>query len=105
MKNLFASIPDALDDELFEELVRGENVRVERIVSRGHRSPASGWYDQPWHEWVLLLEGEAILAFEEGDAVVLEAGDHLAIPAHRKHRVEWTTPERTTLWLAVHYRA
>ena len=25
------------------------------------------------------------------------------IPAHTKHRVEWTTPDEPTIWLAVHY--
>ncbi|MFY0990545.1 cupin domain-containing protein [Halomonas sp. C05BenzN] len=105
MKNLFDSIPDTLDDEWFEELVQGEHVQVERIVSLGHRSPASGWYDQPRHEWVLVLQGEAILTFADGEEVALGAGDHLLIPAHRKHRVEWTTPERPTLWLAVHFQA
>ncbi|MDI5985519.1 cupin domain-containing protein [Halomonas sp. M4R5S39] len=105
MKNLFASIPDDLDDELFEEIVRGETVRVERIVSRGHSSPAEGWHDQSWHEWVLVLEGGAILAFEDGEEVTLGPGDHLEIAAHRKHRVKWTAPERATLWLAVHYPA
>jgi hypothetical protein len=25
------------------------------------------------------------------------------IPAHKKHRVEWTDPVEQTIWLAVHY--
>ena len=27
------------------------------------------------------------------------------IPAHRRHRVEWTDPEAPTVWLALHYPA
>jgi cupin 2 domain-containing protein len=31
-------------------------------------------------------------------------GDHVHIPAHRRHRVEWTDPAQPTVWLAVHHR-
>lgn len=105
MPNLFDAIPDRLDDEQFEELITGESVRVERIVSRGHASPASGWYDQPWNEWVVVLKGEGDVVFADGETVRLRPGDHLQIPAHRQHRVAWTDPERETIWLAVHYPA
>lgn len=57
MANLFEAIPEGLPEELFEEVVSGRAVTVERIVSRGHTSPATGWYDQPRHEWVLVLKG------------------------------------------------
>ena len=41
----------------------------------------------------------------EGDdeAVIMKTGDYINIPAHRKHRVEWTDPEEDTIWLAIHY--
>ncbi|MFC3282492.1 cupin domain-containing protein [Litchfieldella rifensis] len=103
MKNLFASIPKDLEQEFFETVVQGEGIKVERIVSRGHRSPASGWYDQAQSEWVVVLKGEAIIAFEQEGDVVLEPGDHIDIPAHKRHRVKWTDPEQETVWLAVHY--
>jgi cupin 2 domain-containing protein len=32
----------------------------------------------------------------------MAAGDSVFIPAHTKHRVEWTTPDIQTIWLAVH---
>ena len=35
--------------------------------------------------------------------VEMTPGDFINIPAHQKHRVEWTTPEEPTIWLAVHY--
>jgi cupin 2 domain-containing protein len=102
--NLFNPIPENSSEETFSELVRGDNVRIERIVSNGHSSPSSGWYDQKEHEWVAVLKGEAKIFFENGNEVHLTAGCHLTIPAHTKHKVTWTTPDTETLWLAVHYR-
>ncbi|WP_290793412.1 cupin domain-containing protein [Halomonas sp.] len=101
--NLLEGIPDLLTEERFEELASAESVTVERIVSRGHTSPETGWYDQPRHEWVLVLQGRGVVAFEEGEEVTLGPGDHLLIPAHRRHRVAWTAPDEATVWLAVHY--
>ncbi len=102
--NLFESLPEDISDEIFSELVRGDNIKIERIVSKGHASPASGWYDQTEHEWVAVLKGEAKIAFENGNEVHLNAGSHLTIPAHTKHKVTWTTPDTETIWLAVHYQ-
>lgn len=103
MENLFASLPEDLESEAFDILVRSDHVTVERIVSRGHSSPAAGWYDQASNEWVVVLKGEAVIAFEEGEEAVLKPGDHVDIPAHRRHRVKWTAPGTETVWLAVHY--
>ena len=103
MDNLLANLPDELSDERFETLVETGAVRIERIVSRGHASPAVGWYDQDRDEWVLLVRGAARLAFDDGREVELGPGDWLEIPAHRKHRVAWTDPDTETVWLAVHY--
>jgi len=89
-----------------ETLSHSEHVRIERIVSRGHSSSEEFWYDQEEHEFVLLISGRARLAFA-GEAVSTEmtAGEWMIIPAHKKHRVEWTDPERDTVWLAVHFTA
>jgi cupin 2 domain-containing protein len=103
MNNIFEAIPADLPEELFDSLVDNSAVRIERIVSRGHTSPPSGWYDQAQNEWVIVLKGQAVLAFEQGETVTLKAGDFLAIPAHSKHRVEWTAQDADTIWLAVHY--
>jgi len=102
--NLFAAIPADLENEVFERLAGNTLVRIERIVSRGHRSPASGWYDQESGEWVIVLRGAARLAFADGTAVELGPGDYLDLPAHCRHRVDWTAPDEETVWLAVHYR-
>lgn len=100
--NLFADIPAALGDELAESLVRARSSRIERIVSHGQASPEGFWYDQEEGEFVLLVQGAARLRFEE-EVVEMRAGDWLNIPAHRKHRVEWTSPDVLTIWLAVYY--
>jgi cupin 2 domain-containing protein len=100
--NLFTDIPSNLPDELFTTLLEANNVRIERIVSNGHSSPEGFWYDQDQHEWVVVLQGVARLSIE-GETRELKTGDHINIPAHRKHRVEWTTPDEPTIWLAVFY--
>lgn len=102
--NLFASIPDSLPDELVEDLVTGHGFRVERIVSKGHASPDGFWYDQEQHEWVLLAKGAARLRIDGADQPVeLLPGMHINLPAHLKHRVEWTKEDEETVWLAIFY--
>ena len=104
MPNLLRDVPDSLPEELVHTLLSGSAFRVERIVSRGHASPAEFWYDQPKHEWVLLIGGAARLRFEDSAAAVeMRPGDYLHIPARRRHRVEWTIPGVDTVWLAIHY--
>jgi cupin 2 domain-containing protein len=100
--NVFDDFPPTLPDELFTTLLESANVRVERIVSQGHSSPEGFWYDQDQHEWVILLKGAARLRFED-ETVEMKSGHIINIPAHKKHRVEWTTPDEPTIWLAVHY--
>ena len=102
--NLFAALPVRSDQEAFSEILARPGVRIERIVSFGHASPAGFWYDQPDGEWVVVLAGAARLRFEdEPSARALAPGDHVHIPPHCRHRVEWTDPSRPTVWLAVHY--
>jgi cupin 2 domain-containing protein len=102
--NLLGGIPTELPDELTEILVTRDALRIERIVSRGHSSPADFWYDQEENEWVLVLSGKARLRFAEaGELIELGAGDFLTIPAHSRHRVEWTDPNQDTIWLAIFY--
>jgi cupin 2 domain-containing protein len=102
--NLFSDLARGLPDEAVETLAEAAEVRIERIVSHGHASPPDFWYDQDQNEWVLVLKGAARLRFEgEAEAVEMKPGDFLDIPAHKRHRVEWTAPHEPTLWLAVHY--
>lgn len=101
--NIFADIPRHLSKELLEVIAQHGNTRIERIVSQGHTSPDSGWYDQDQPEWVIVLQGEAVIAYATGEEVRLTAGDHVAIPAHVRHKVKWTAPGMQTVWLAVFY--
>ncbi|MDF9393533.1 MULTISPECIES: cupin [Methylococcus] len=102
--NLYSTIPAALPEELFETLEQTGGFRLERIVSRGHKTPEGLWYDQPQAEWVALLQGEALLRFEqEPESRRLVPGDWLCIPPHCRHRVEWTSTWPEAVWLALHY--
>ena len=102
--NLFADLAQHLPDELFTTLLDATNVRIERIISHGHASPEGFWYDQDQHEWVVVLKGVARLRFENDEQPVeMKPGDFVNIPAHRRHRVEWTTPDEPTIWLVVFY--
>jgi len=104
MSNLFDDLPSQLPEELVTVLAENQNVRIERIVSTGQSSPEGFWYDQDEHEWVVVLKGEATLVFENGKSVHLTPGDHVLIPSHKKHRVDRTTTDSPTVWLAVFYR-
>jgi cupin 2 domain-containing protein len=104
--NLFENIPGELPEELVSTLVDNESVKIERIVSGGHASPEGFWYDQEQNEWVLLLSGSAVLSIDKKsgeEQIELNPGDHLLIPAHRRHRVVSTSPTEKTIWLAVFY--
>ncbi len=105
MKNLFDNLPEDLPEELVETILENKNIRLERIVSTGQKSPDNFWYDQEESEWVLLLKGEAGILFEDEEHPIhLKPGDHINIPAHKKHRVEWTSQNEPTIWLALFYR-
>lgn len=103
--NLYA-LPATTDHEVFGDLLKRPGLRIERIVSAGQCSPPDFWYDQAEGEWVAVLQGEAKLRFaDEAEARHLRAGDFVDIAPHRRHRVEWTPADRTTIWLAVFYAA
>ncbi|MBN1497864.1 MAG: cupin domain-containing protein [Spirochaetes bacterium] len=103
MTNIFSSLPADMKHEFFDEILRHKNIRVERIISKGHVSPEQGWYDQEEHEWVIVLEGSGMILFESGEEFTLKKGDYLNIPSRTKHRVTWTDPDTMTIWLAFHY--
>jgi len=105
MNNLFANLPTDLPEEFVEVVAENKHVRIERIISIGHASPDGMWYDPEEAEWVVMLKGEAKLLFEgDEEPIHMKAGDYVNISAHRKHRVEWTTPDEPTVWLTVFYR-
>lgn len=100
--SIFADIPEQLPEELCQTLLNRPHVHIERIVSKGHNSDKDFWYDQAQDEWVLVLQGRARLEIFDGSSIELAQGDYLLIPAHCKHRVDWTQPLVETVWLAIH---
>jgi cupin 2 domain-containing protein len=105
LQNLFSNLPASLPTEAFDELVHGEGFKLERIISTGQSTPPGEWFDQSWDEWVLLLRGAATLRIEDEQEIPMRLGDCLRIPAHCRHRVEWTDPTQPTVWLALHFAA
>jgi cupin 2 domain-containing protein len=103
--SLFSDSADGpLGEERLDELVRAGGVRIERIVSTGQATPQGEWFDQAWDEWVVLLSGGAGLLIEgEGAPRTLSPGDWVFLPAHERHRVEWTAVNKPSVWLAVHF--
>jgi cupin 2 domain-containing protein len=103
--NLFADLRPMLAGEAIEAIAAVDQARIERIVSPpGTVSPEGFWYDQSWAEWVAVLAGSAALLFEDDpEPRPLEAGDHVLIPAHCRHRIAWTDADMPTIWLAVHF--
>jgi cupin 2 domain-containing protein len=103
IRNLYRniSLPKG-DEEVFEELVKKQGVRIERIVSNGQVTPPGKWYDQPKDEFVALLKGKASIEFQEGKMVHLTEGDYLMIPSGLKHRVAYTSKNPHCVWVAIH---
>jgi len=100
--NIFENIPKTLNKELFEDILKTKNLRIERIVSDGHSSDKGFWYDQPENELIFLIQGSSEIRFED-ETVILKKGDWLLIPSHKKHRVESTDKNQKTIWIAIFY--
>ena len=100
--NIFEQIIVDKNEEKFFEIFKNETIKVEKIVSNGQTSPENFWYEQEKSEFVLLLEGFAILEFENREEE-LKKGDCLNIQAYKKHRVKFTSLDEPTVWFAVFY--
>ena len=109
MTNLFNinDIDLSKGEEVFTDLLKSENVRIEKIVSTGQTSPENFWYDQDENEWVVVLQGSAVLSVQNEDGTItkteLNSGDYINLPAHTKHRVDYTDTKTETIWLAIFY--
>jgi cupin 2 domain-containing protein len=103
--NLFTDGVDTARAEDFTTLLAAGHTKLVRIVSTGQATPEGEWYDQDQAEWVVVLRGSAGLKFEdEAQIRTLQPGDFVLIPAHRRHRVEWTDASEPTVWLALYYQ-
>ena len=104
INNFFAKIPENLEEEYFEKLLKNEHFSLERIISEGQITPIGTWLCEDTNEWVILLSGSAKIQFKlSGSTLSLHPGDHFTIPAGTYHRVEWTDPNAKTVWLAMHF--
>ncbi|MGB1226754.1 MAG: cupin domain-containing protein [Poseidonibacter sp.] len=101
-KNVFENIIIDKSKEQFFELLKNDNIKIEKIVSNGQSSPINFWYEQEKNEFVLILKGNAIIEYENSE-LILEEGDYINIPAFTKHRVKYTNKQKSTIWLAVFY--
>ena len=100
--NLF-QFPNTFNkEELFETILKNKNLTIERIISTGQTSPTNFYYDQPQDELVFVLQGEALLSFEHNEIKKLIAGDFVLLPAHQKHRIDYTSSNPPCIWLAIH---
>ena len=101
-QNIFEQIIVDKKEEIFFEIFKNETIKIEKIVSNGQKSPENFWYEQEKSEFILLLEGFAILEFENRE-VELKKGDCLNIEAYQKHKVKFTSLDEPTIWFAVFY--
>lgn len=83
--------------ERFDTLLAHQGLVIERILSSS--KIASQTYVQSQDEWVVLLQGEALLDVE-GQQVPLHAGSHIFLPSQTRHTV--LSVSQGALWLAVH---
>ncbi len=98
----FSNIKD-FSEEIFETLLQNDKIKIERIISTGQITPEGEWQDPTYDEWVILLQGEGELTFEDGEVLKISKGGYFHIPAHRKHRVSYTSSNPQAIWIAVHF--
>ena len=101
MINLFTPNTNNIQEEQFDTLLQTSKIHIEKITSNDQVS--SEWYEQEKDEWVVLIEGEGRLCFEDGNEVTLLKGENLFIPKMQKHKVIYTSSP--AVWLAVHFKS
>jgi len=99
--NVFKIDELPIEEELTSILAETSNVRIERIISTGQ---VSNWYDQEEVEYVILLEGDANIEYENSKVIALTKGDTLLIPAHIKHRVSYTSNSPSCIWICIFWK-
>jgi len=90
--------------EIFEDIFRNDNIKIERIVSTGGKTEDGIWLCDNKNEWVLLLQGKSEIVFENNNKIVLNGGDYVFIPSNTKHRVEYTSENPECIWIAVFFK-
>ena len=103
IENIFEFPNQLPSQELFETLLNHDQVLIKRIISTGQVTPEGEWYDQEQNEWLIVLQGSGELSYEDNSRIKLKTGDYLLIPAHLKHRVEYTSTEPACIWLTIFF--
>ena len=96
--NIFDLPQLPLSDEFSEFLVKNDYVSIERIISCGN---STDWFDQTLNEFVILLQGCAVIEYENGDKIDMAKGDTLFLPAHITHRVAFSSENPPCIWICV----
>lgn len=104
VNNLLHKVKKDIPKEIFETILSSNNIKIERIISKGHTTPKGEWYNQDENEFVLVIKGDAELLFENDERIIMKEGDYIIIPAHKKHRVEKTNLRQETIWLVIFYK-
>jgi cupin 2 domain-containing protein len=95
--NLHSDATPPAEGERFDVLLSHRGLTIERIVSTS--KIASQLYVQEQDEWVVLLQGEALLDVN-GAEVALKSGGYVFIPSRTPHTVRRVSDG--AMWLAVH---
>lgn len=95
--NFFDFIPPVIDED-FKILLEHRGVTISRIVSS--QKIDSKIYIQNEDEWVLLLDGEALILVDKVEHI-LKKGDMMLIVAHTPHQI--LSVKDGTIWLTVHF--
>ena len=92
---------NVLQSEHFLDLLVYKNIKIERIVSCGHVTKDE-WLQQSNLEWVVVVQGEACVKYDNGDEFYLSSGTSLSIAPFQKHKVTYTSTNPVCIWLAIH---
>jgi cupin 2 domain-containing protein len=99
--NIYEIPPLPLTEEATAILSENKNIRIERIISAGQ---ISDWYEQSETEFVILLEGNAVIEYENNKTVAMTKGETLLIAPYERHRVSFTSSDPPCIWLCVFYK-
>ena len=86
-------------EEIFNNLLSHKNVKINKIISPPNF--VSEQFIQDEDEWVILLQGSAILEINQKITKIVK-DSYIFIPAKTPHKILSTEPNIKTIWLAVH---
>lgn len=100
--NIFNYSNPGHKQEVFDILLETTNLKIEKITGFRPYTEPGEWYDQELDEWVVLLQGSAVLEIKNEEIIELKAGDYIFLPAHKIHRINRTESIPKCIWLAIH---